>query len=178
MPCKRFKCGILFLFPPLLEGRLPAIPMASHTDSFYSRPYSRGDLLLRLRRIFYARFLFPPLLEGRPTIAIAAHILRKVSIPAPTRGATGVSAVIFQHIPVSIPAPTRGATTNLAVLLSHSTFLFPPLLEGRHIIVMHIFIVPLVSIPAPTRGATSSNGMFRKSPMFLFPPLLEGRQQK
>ena len=60
---------------------------------------------------------------------------RKVSIHAPTRGATWKGAEVKDHLNVSIHAPTRGATPQSYLTTTGCT----------------------VSIHAPTRGATEKD---------------------
>ena len=102
----------MFLFTPLLEGRLVLqFPHDVIVRRFYSRPYSRGDKHIHEDVPYSVEFLFTPLLEGRLTVhnlILSADMFlftpllegrplkemedRKngeiVSIHAPTRGAT------------------------------------------------------------------------------------------
>ena len=88
---------------------------------------------------------------------MAAHALnpRRISIPAPPRGATRTArnGRFYPHI--SIPAPPRGATV-------------PALAQLRRF---------LISIPAPPRGATIALKGVKRRKLFQFPPLREGRRQ-
>ena len=70
--------------------------------------------------------------SGCDKLEAAGAYVERVSIHAPTRGATARPAATFLLPSVSIHAPTRGATSRSAFRIS----------DGR------------VSIHAPTRGAT------------------------
>ena len=119
-------------------------------------------------------FQFPPLREGRPG-AVAHRVNRRISIPAPPRGATNIRAYYDENKYISIPAPPRGATARM--------FSREPTI--------------VISIPAPPRGATwfaiapPTTSDFNSRPsargdrsvldaflfsVFQFPPLREGRR--
>ena len=76
-------------------------------------------------------FQSTPLREGRPTAPMFLSPARRVSIHAPTRGATCQTAPIPGKYGVSIHAPTRGATTSHWNTWAITTFQSTPQREGR-----------------------------------------------
>ena len=147
-----------FQFTPLREGRrgLGAHPQRNTSD-FNSRPYARGDRHTghsgahrshNFNSRPYARgdrfktkwnpggriFQFTPLREGRQEITGVAERSRRISIHAPTRGATGTIHAIDIVNTISIHAPTRGATLIYPGAVCRGVqFQFTPLREGRQI---------------------------------------------
>ena len=94
--------------------------------------------------------------EGRLRSSATHRPLRRVSIHAPTRGAT--ASYRFVHISgvVSIHAPTRGATIATNSGMDSDRFRSTPPREGRRRAVHPAGTTERVSIHAPTRGATAS----------------------
>ncbi len=90
---------------------------------------------------------------GSDRHAVDNSVLDRVSIHAPTRGATPSIPFIYGSLNVSIHAPTRGATT----IGLHSSFLLsfnPRSHTGSDKVDTNTDVVHFVSIHAPTRGAT------------------------
>ena len=85
--------------------------------------------------------------EGRDRGGLRRHVGLRVSIHAPTRGATGSPGIPQQSGSVSIHAPTRGATFRTSSA---------------------VFCATCVSIHAPTRGATATDSTPSSSPLFQF----------
>ena len=139
--------------------------------------------------IFCWLFQFTPLREGRPRSPAATGSTDRISIHAPTRGATSFAFVYrsatleFQFTPLREGRPATPSRTAPGILL----FQFTPLREGRpwlglpsvpflhnHVISIHAptrgatppFSIKWepeklknISIHAPTRGATSTSGL-------------------
>ncbi len=99
---------MVFQSTPLREGRLLPRRRDCSTSCFNPRPYARGD--------------------DRP---FGDMQRKRVSIHAPTRGATGVTHLCAICINVSIHAPTRGATRLMAWDDLTVEFQSTPLREGR-----------------------------------------------
>ena len=78
----------------------------------------------------------------------------KISIHAPTRGATINILFTKLYISISIHAPTRGATTTCCCKLSCSCHFNPRSHERSDSISGFASISFTISIHAPTRGAT------------------------
>ena len=98
-----------FQFTPLREGRRQPGGKRRNTHDFNSRPSARGDVRAASR--------------GRGLC---------ISIHAPPRGATGVSASRSSvSLRISIHAPPRGATARQNVGDCIRVFQFTPLREGR-----------------------------------------------
>ena len=100
-----------FQFTPLREGRRRCCGGVLCKAHFNSRPYARGDTHQKI--------------VGGPR--------RKISIHAPTRGATYVNDTTPSvYALISIHAPTRGATPRDSLPNVYtSVFQFTPLREGR-----------------------------------------------
>ena len=80
--------------------------------------------------------------------------IRKISIHAPTRGATGVNVIVGDFLRISIHAPTRGAT-RITISAARMHFNFNPRShEGSDTFFVKFLCVLHISIHAPTRGAT------------------------
>ena len=95
--------------------------------------------------------------EERPDLpALRSQI--KISIHAPTRGAT-VTGVMFSAIQtISIHAPTRGATISpRSRLMTTIISIHAPTRGATHQFPRHTFMLS-ISIHAPTRGATYQAG--------------------
>ena len=144
---------LAFQFTPLREGRHRKKMRKRALHDFNSRPSARGDVRAASR--------------GRGLC---------ISIHAPPRGATGVSASRSSvSLRISIHAPPRGATSRADLSADGILFQFTPLREGRPCGGFRRFrclyfnsrpsargdkssIVPLkhpqISIHAPPRGAT------------------------
>ena len=143
-----------FQFTPLREGRPNAFSTLSVLVYFNSRPSARGDGASSSSTGGAALFQFTPLREGRPEMpdywlrapgyfnsrpsargdVRAASRGRGlcISIHAPPRGATGVSASRSSvSLRISIHAPPRGATARQNVGDCIRVFQFTPLREGR-----------------------------------------------
>ena len=80
----------------------------------------------------------------------------RVSIHAPTRGATRLCCICLVAHSVSIHAPTRGATNYLHCQSTHSMFQFTHPRGVRPVDTSSDDDILDVSIHAPTRGATQS----------------------
>ena len=119
-----------FQFTPLREGR-PFFPRPRkvRTD-FNSRPSARGD----------------PYYNAQQTAM-------PISIHAPPRGATTITASSKSRRQISIHAPPRGATNHGKNAIFMRKFQFTPLREGRRL----------------------HPGKSRKTSLFQFTPLREGR---
>ena len=81
--------------------------------------------------------------------------LVKISIHAPTRGATFRIVVFFHADPISIHAPTRGATLYKSTIQHFQIYFNPRSHEGSDKVVERIETPVHISIHAPTRGATT-----------------------
>ena len=189
------------------------------SKNFNSRPSARGDPTSsrheRRRRPFQftplregrpskvvpsqeeEKFQFTPLREGRRERAEFAEFARPISIHAPPRGATAVSATMsrlrdFNSRPsargdvgirqqrvtvgISIHAPPRGATgCRQRGRQSNGYFNSRPSARGDDVAADRRFRVE-ISIHAPPRGATGGVIMERGSYEFQFTPLREGRR--
>ena len=148
-------------------------------QDFNSRPSARGDTKGKKTTRKTAGFQFTPLREGRPAFARRRKTPYIISIHAPPRGATRLSAhsaILAFHFnsrpsargdalrksqcerfqPISIHAPPRGATTLLVC--------------NR--------ITVEISIHAPPRGATRGFAKLIAAGQFQFTPLREGRPHR
>ena len=144
--CRSPSPGLRERFDPRPHARGDTLrkPTVEMLQGFDPRPHARGDGIFRLAGPPKQRFRSTPPREGRREIAVTLDWVAKVSIHAPTRGATIAGPGRGGAGDVSIHAPTRGATgsVGVAVLLEH------------------------VSIHAPTRGATRCgwhSALLRKS---------------
>ena len=84
-----------------------------------------------------------------------AEELVRISIHAPTRGATTICFGLVLFIDISIHAPTRGATKPSLLLLPRQLFQSTLPREERRFLPVKEVISVLISIHAPTRGATA-----------------------
>ena len=128
------KCTWLsaFLLAPLHEGRPLHRPQAVHLCYFYSRPYTRGDLLL-----------------------FTCRRIQAISTRAPTRGATERGVWGAAHVGHFYSRPyTRGDAFALLDSPREQVFLLAPLREGRLGGGVALCRQPDISTRAPTRGAT------------------------
>ena len=91
---------------------------------------------------------------GRDRYVWRGILSARVSIHAPTRGATGLISQIYHGIIVSIHAPTRGATLFLPPLPYVIGRFNPRAHAGRDTMDSRAYLTGAVSIHAPTRGAT------------------------
>ena len=122
----------LFQFTPLREGR-PEMPdyWLRAPGYFNSRPSARGDLMARSKTKKISHFNSRPSARGDVRAASRGRGLC-ISIHAPPRGATGVSASRSSvSLRISIHAPPRGATARQNVGDCIRVFQFTPLREGR-----------------------------------------------
>ena len=98
---------------------------------FNSRPSARGDLMARSKTKKISHFNSRPSARGDVRAASRGRGLC-ISIHAPPRGATGVSASRSSvSLRISIHAPPRGATARQNVGDCIRVFQFTPLREGR-----------------------------------------------
>ena len=81
-------------------------------------------------------------------------VVSKISIHAPTRGATGHMIVLKCKTMISIHAPTRGATPMKCAKEISRIFQSTLLQEERRGLSVEEVKDYLISIHAPTRGAT------------------------
>ena len=91
---------------------------------------------------------------GRDDIEGPCYDKRRVSIHAPTRGATPKDLDRRRPLQVSIHAPTRGATRRATARARLSRCFNPRAHTGRDRGSLALRLRPAVSIHAPTRGAT------------------------
>ena len=110
--------------------------MLSVSPNFNPRSYKRSDVKKVYRCIMFSLFQSTLLQEERLLSRLGSTTLIKISIHAPTRGATGCNISGNNISLISIHAPTRGATLH----------------EYYNVLCFYI------SIHAPTRGATSNGG--------------------
>ncbi len=90
----------------------------------------------------------------RLRLLVFAHSAKRVSIHAPTRGATFYPVLNCRNTLVSIHAPTRGATAEIVCESIKRTFQSTHPHGVRLSWVPYISLTHIVSIHAPTRGAT------------------------
>ena len=116
---------------PSARGDPPHMPMAGKETYFNSRPSARGDLMARSKTKKISHFNSRPSARGDVRAASRGRGLC-ISIHAPPRGATGVSASRSSvSLRISIHAPPRGATARQNVGDCIRVFQFTPLREGR-----------------------------------------------
>ena len=119
------------------RGATVVKPLADAQIQFQStRP--RGARLVRSKTSKAADSFNPRAHAGRDLKRYREFLINRVSIHAPTRGATSASTSLDSAEVVSIHAPTRGATQHYMID------------QQDH----------QVSIHAPTRGATSYQGLW------------------
>ena len=114
---------------------------------------------------------FPPELDINPEVRVSIHAPTKgatrrseaarhhgeVSIHAPTKGATRYALSIAGVWCVSIHAPTKGATFSATYVTHfHLTVSIHAPTKGATVRMMHFTHTGMVSIHAPTKGATAS----------------------
>ena len=121
-----------FQSTPPRGGRLPVRLLSRQKFCFNPRPHEGGDVWM-LSVVAAVGCFNPRPHEGGDAFRHLVEEVRRVSIHAPTRGATCATAdVVAVGFQVSIHAPTRGATY-----------------------LRHLYACARsVSIHAPTRGAT------------------------
>ena len=126
-------CGILCSFQsPRPQGARPLIQLVvCQSLNFNPRAHKGRDFPI-FRPGHYLRISIPAPTRGATGYRRRRNRQPQISIPAPTRGATSFTSHLPNPFHISIPAPTRGATK--------------PRLYRRRLY--------LISIPAPTRGAT------------------------
>ena len=98
--------------------------------------------------------------RGATTENAYATFHTKISIHAPTRGATYVSEKIYTYFEISIHAPTRGATMLKSLFWHTQTISIHAPTRGATNLTTPKQIRFLISIHAPTRGATVLDGNY------------------
>ena len=107
------------------EGSDPeSVAVAWGYKDFNPRSHEGSDQLIHTRATGRTDFN-PRSHEGSDTIKILRSYANKISIRAPTRGATGVFTGNWKQAWISIRAPTRGATAS-AVEACNKAFDFNP----------------------------------------------------
>ena len=171
-PCSH---RVLFQFTPLREGRHSVFSILSSFWYFNSRPYARGDRPVECQAGWRrAYFNSRPYARGDGGVVHAVHYFR-ISIHAPTRGATRALRTaelpaVFQFTPLREGRPAQGKGAGVKW-----EFQFTPLREGRPAKDANIMRALIISIHAPTRGATGYCAVPVPIVTFQFTPLREGR---
>ena len=144
----------LFQSTPPRGGRptSPTLPRA--IPCFNPRPHEGGDIKEDEQRSRDEKFQSTPPRGGRLTSHAYYSDYDKVSIHAPTRGATIEIHERDASNLVSIHAPTRGATAVELITDARGAFQSTPPRGGRHDTHFCLRQLRVVSIHAPTRGAT------------------------
>ncbi len=139
-PFTEFRSEALKVFQSTHLHEVRLIRPCSYTNrvsGFNPRTYTRCDNEVTAARLFNCLFQSTHLHEVRPFSSMRKTDLKRVSIHAPTRGATIHRIDVAKVISVSIHAPTRGATKMQLLAVEPG----------------------MVSIHAPTRGATAYSGI-------------------
>ena len=123
-------------------------------DVFQFTPLREGRLDVRQQPQQLLAFQFTPLREGRHLTVEDCEYLTKISIHAPPRGATYLTAAACLALSISIHVPPRGATEEIEEAKQDMKFQFTPLREGRRLLVEDCEYLDKISIHAPPRGAT------------------------
>ena len=141
------------------QGVRRAIECAIYIDGWGFNPRTHKGCDTRTHRLsLLQRFSFNPRThKGCDLCTTSMRAGVRVSIHAPTRGATEVGGVGVESTNVSIHAPTRGATLLLVVKKIQGIKFQSTHPQGvRHLTVCFVAVRNIVSIHAPTRGATNS----------------------
>ena len=163
-----------FQFTPLREGRRKRWDSNGAGDDFNSRPSARGDRFCETRNEAKRRFQFTPLREGRPDAA-SGETRRMISIHAPPRGATIVSAFSQSCLSFQFTPLREGRPSNRPSFGCCNEFQFTPLREGRLNSVLVRRTGHHFNSRPSARGDCEHNVKGFSSIQFQFTPLREGR---
>ena len=123
--------------------------------SFNPRTHAGCDEIKALKDKQQAGFN-PRTHAGCDSAGLVGRLERKVSIHAPTQGATTQARAQYQLTFVSIHAPTQGATLGKGdKIIVEGVSIHAPT-QGATAIMRAIALCQVVSIHAPTQGATAA----------------------
>ena len=131
-----------------LEAAFPARCISIHAPP-------RGATLARRSWHRAGKFQFTPLREGRPPLDLETYRLPHFNSRPSARGDGTTQATGRATHGISIHAPPRGATSVTAPSRTSAQFQFTPLREGRHLSATEWADFTNISIHAPPRGATA-----------------------
>ena len=121
---------------------------------FNPRPHAGGDLSFALLKMGSIMFQSTPPRGGRPRSSSSSWMNIRVSIHAPTRGATAPRSSLSKRSLFQSTPPRGGRLGIFPASLTVSMFQSTPPRGGRHTVHRVTTVDLLVSIHAPTRGAT------------------------